>query len=46
MHGFRSIIEATEKLKQYYVNFPGRGAFEQLFGPVSPGEFDQKLSKN
>ena len=34
MHSFRSIIEATEKLKQLYGNSPGVGAFEQLFGPV------------
>ena len=46
MHGFRSIIEVTEKLKQYCVNFPGGGAFEKFFGPVNPGEFEQKLSKN
>ena len=45
MHGFRSIIEATEKLKQLSGNFPGGGAFERLFGPVR-GEFEQKFSKN
>ena len=43
MHSFRSMIEATEKLKQ--VILPGVGAFEQLFGPVR-GEFEQKFSKN
>ena len=40
-----SFIEATEKLKQQFGNFPGGGAFEQLFGPVR-GEFEQKFSKN
>ena len=40
-----SLTEATEKLKQYSGNFPGGGAFEQLFGPVR-GEFEQKFSKN
>ena len=47
MHSFRSIIEATEKLQQYSIssNFPGGGAFEQLFGPVR-GKFEQKFSKN
>ena len=44
MHSFKSLIEATEKLKQYSDNFPGGGAFEQLFGPVM-GEFEQKFSK-
>ena len=35
MHSLRSIIEATEKLKKKESgNFPGGGAFEQLFGPV------------
>ena len=45
MHSFRSIIEAAEKLKQQSDNFPGGGAFEQLFRPVR-GEFEQKFSKN
>ena len=33
MHSLRSITEATEKFK----NFPGGGAFEQLFGPMRGG---------
>ena len=45
MHSFRSMIEATEKLKQYLVIFPGVGAFEQLFGSVKV-EFEQKFSEN
>ena len=45
MHSFRKLTEATEKLKQYSDNFPGGGAFEQLFGPVM-GKFEQKFSKN
>ena len=39
-----SLIEATEKLKQQSGNFPGGGAFEQLFCSVR-GEFGQKISK-
>ena len=38
-----SLIEATEKLKQYSDNFPWGGAFAQLFGPVM-GKFEQKIS--
>ena len=45
MHSFRSLTEATEKLKQYSGNFPGGGTFEQLFGPVR-SEFEQNVSKN
>ena len=37
MHSFRSVIEATEKLKQLSGNFPGGWAFEQLFGPLRRG---------
>ena len=44
MHSFRSIIEATEKLKSNLIIFAGVGAFEQLFGPVR-GEFEQRFSK-
>ena len=43
MYSFRSIIKATEKLKLLSGNFPGVGAFEQLFGPVK-GEFEKKNS--
>ena len=45
MHSFRSLTEATEKLKQYSGNFPEGGTFEQLFGPVRL-EFEQNFSKN
>ena len=44
-HSFKSIIETTEKFKQYSGNFLGVGAFEQLFGPVR-GEFEQKFFQN
>ena len=44
MYSFRSVIEATEKLKQYSGNFPGVGASEQLLGPVR-GEFEQNSPK-
>ena len=40
-----SLIGATEKLKQQSSNFPGGGAFEQLFSMVRR-EFEQKFSKN
>ena len=45
MHSFKSLTEATEKLIQYSGNFPGGGAFEQLFGPVK-SEFELNFSKN
>ena len=45
MHSFRSLPEATEKLKQYSGSFPRGGAFEQLFGPVR-SEFEEYFSKN
>ena len=37
-----SLIEATETLKQQFGNFPGGGAFQQLFGPVRV-EFEQNF---
>ena len=39
-----SLIKATEKLKQQSGNFPGGGAFEQLFRPVR-GKFEQNFSQ-
>ena len=45
MHSFRSLPEATEKLKEYSGSFPRGGAFEQLFGPVR-SEFEQYFSTN
>ena len=41
---YLSLIEATEKLKQQFGNFPWGGAFERLFGPVR-GEFEQNFTK-
>ena len=37
MHSFRSIIEATEKLKQYSGNFPGSGCIWTAFRPGEGG---------
>ena len=45
MNSFRSIIEATEKLKSNLVILSWVGAFEQLFDPAK-GEFKKKFSKN
>ena len=45
MHSLRSIIEATEKLKQLSGNFPGGGGICTAFPPREEG-FEQKLSKN
>ena len=45
MHSFRSLTEATEKLKQYSGNVSGGGTFEQLYGLVR-SEFEQNVSKN
>ena len=44
MHSFRSIIEATEKLKQWSGNFPGGGGIWTAFR-AGEGEFEQKFSK-
>ena len=38
------LIKATEKIKQQSGNFPGSGAFEQLFGPVRGG-FEQNFPR-
>ena len=42
MHSFRTIIEATEKLKQLSGNFPGGGGILTAFRPGEGGIF-QKL---